>query len=410
VEALLALGGIWLAWLAFAWVTRTFFGTVRAVARTASGKGSFSDNFEANVIGMKPIQVRLHDDNDGIEAKEVQVKGLFPIQSAYHLGFITSVFDNTSGEYEPVISSMDQFQEPQTITYQHAVEIGPISPGTGFIGWTRVGVVLPQLLGTPYGGRRKLIAFLRLVNWDNKPSITNGFGQKDDSGTLWQVALPFDYEIKGKGYLEIEESRNAARVLCVKIAVAVAMWDGSLNQREGERLKSWIEKVLASSSGERREKLKTALNGAMKDAYHAAKAGSLKLISPLEELKKSDDEPVKYETVELCYELIASSGSVDSDSARVIDLIARSLELNMSEIEKIRDLKIVDLARGLTHSESVEQLLGIDTHWDSEKIKRHLRAEFQKWNNRLTALPEGPDRDSAQRMLDAISEARKRYG
>ncbi len=363
-------------------------------------------------MGMKPIQVRLHDDNstDGIEAKEVQVKGLLPIKNAYNLGFITSVFDNTSGEYEPVVCSIDQFQEPRTIAYQHAVEVGEVSPGIGFVGWIKVGVILPQLLTTPHGGPRRLVAYLRLVNWDNKPSITNGFGQKDDAGTLWQVALPFDYEIKGRGYLEVEESRNAARVLCVKIAVAVAMWDGSLNQREGERLKSWIEKVLTNSTGERREKLKTALNGAMKEAYQSAKAGSPNLIGPLDELKKYDDVSIKYETIELCYELIASGRSVDTESARVIDLIARSLELDMSEIEKIRDLKIVGLAKGLTHSESVEQLLGIDVQWDSEEIKRHLRTEFQKWNNRLTALPEGPERDSAQRMLDAISEARKRYG
>jgi hypothetical protein len=58
----------------------------------------------------------------------------------------------------------------------------------------------------------------------------------------------------------------------------------------------------------------------------------------------------------------------------------------------------------------VEELLNIDPRWDAGKIKAHLRTEFQKWNNRLTTLPEGDERESAQKMLDAISEARKRYG
>ena len=412
MEAILGFIGLILFWAAFRWIVNAGFGTVRAVARTAAGKGSFVDNFQANVVGMNAIEVRLHDDNsiEGVEAKEVQVKGLLPINNTYHLGFLTSVFDNTSGKYEPVTSSMDQFQEPRTIAYQHAVDVGTTSPGIGFVGWTRVGVVLPQLLGTPYGGHRKLVAYIRLINLESKPNISNGFQDKDDPGILWQSALPFEYEIKDKGYLEIEESRDAARVLCVKVAMAVAMWDGALNRREGELLKAWIEKVLGSYSGDRREKLKVSLNSAMKDAYNSAKSNSLNLVALVEALGKNEDTSIKYETVELCYELLASNGKIDGDSARVIDLVSRSLELDLTEIEKIRDVKIVGLAAGLSRSDSVEQLLGIDPRWDSDRIKKHLRSEFQKWNNRLTALPEGAERESAQRMLDAISDARKRYG
>jgi hypothetical protein len=412
VEAIFGLIGLVLFWVAFNWVIRAGFGTVRAVARTASGKGSFTDNFQASVVGMKPIEVRLWEDNstDGIEAKEIQVKGLLPISNAYHLGFITSVFDDTSGKYEPVTSSIDQFQEARTLAYQHAVDVGTTEPGIGFIGWVRVGVVLPQLLGTPYGGRRQLVAVIRLVNLDNKPEITNGFHNKDESGILWQRALPFSYEIKAKGYLEIEESRNAARALCLKVAMVIAMWDGSLNNREGELLKAWIEKVLGSYSGERRDKLKESLNKAMKEAYSASKNNTLDFVDLVRTLKETGDEATKYETIELCYDLLASKGTTDGDSARVIDLVAKSLDLDMTELEKIRDVKIVGLAGVLSRNYSVEQLLVFYQSWDSEKIKRHLRNEFQKWNNRLTALPEGADRDSAQRMLDAISEARKRYG
>src|SRR4051794_38334020 len=48
------------------------------------------------------------------------------------------LFDETSGTFEPVISSVDQFQEPHTTVYQHAVEAGPTDPGIGFISWVRV--------------------------------------------------------------------------------------------------------------------------------------------------------------------------------------------------------------------------------------------------------------------------------
>ena len=43
------------------------------------------------------------------------------------------------------------------------------------------------------------------------------------------------------------------------------------------------------------------------------------------------------------------------------------------------------------------------------KIKQHLTAEFQKWNNRINALEEGDDRNNAQLMLNKIADARKKY-
>jgi hypothetical protein len=411
VEAVFGFLGIILFWVAVNWIFRAGAGTVRAAARAASGKGSFADNFQASVLGMKPIEVRLHDNStDGIEVKEIQVKGILPIRNAYRLGFVTSVFDNTSGEFEPVVSSVDQFQEPHTIAYQHAVEIGPTEPGIGFITWVRAGVVLPQILEPPYGGKREFAAVLRLINLENKPDITNGYHDKDHSGLLWQTVLKFEYKTKSKGYLELAESRDAARAICVKIAMAIAMWDGALADKEGQILKSWIEKILSSASGQRREKLKAALNGSLKEAYAAGKSYNLSLRELTKALNDTGDETTKYEAIELCYDLLAAKGSNAADEARIIDLVAKSLELDLSELEKIRDIKIVNLAAGLSQSASVEELLGIDPRWDAGEIKRHLRNEFQKWNNRLTALPEGPDRDSAQKMLDAISDARKRYG
>ena len=361
---------------------------------------------------MKPIEVRLHDDDstDGIEAKEIQVKGLLPIKNSYRLGFMTSVFDDTTDKFEPVISSVDQFQEPHTTAYQHAVEVGPTDPGIGFISWVRVGVILPQILEPPYGGKRKFAAVLRLVNLDNRPSITNGFHAKDEPGILWQTVLNFEYNVKSKGYVELADSRDAARAICVKIAVAVAMWDGTLVESEGRILKTWIEKVLSSASGERREKLKASLNGALRDSYAAAKKFELSLRDLTKALNDTGDDVTKYEAVELCYDLLAAKGTKSVDEAHIIDLVAKSLDLDLSELEKIRDIKIVGLAAGLSKNASVEQLLGIDPKWEPEAIKRHLRNEFQKWNNRLTALPEGPERESAQTMLDVISEARKRYG
>jgi len=56
------------------------------------------------------------------------------------------------------------------------------------------------------------------------------------------------------------------------------------------------------------------------------------------------------------------------------------------------------------------KILGIESGWDEKRIKHHLLQEFLKWNNRLYTLPEGTERENAQRMIDLIAEARITYG
>lgn len=411
MEAVFGLIGLILFWIVVNLVFRLGAGTFRAAARTASGKGSFADNFQASVVGMKPIEVRLRDSNvDDIEAKEIEVKGILPIRRNYRLGFITSVFDNTTGEFQPVISSIEQFQEARTVAYQHAVDVGQVDAGIGFISWVRVGVLLPQVLQPPHSGRREFAGIIRLVDLDNKPDITNGFHEKDHLGLIWQQVLKFDYNVKSKGYLELAESRDAGRALCVRIAMAVAMWSGSLADAEGLAIRSWVEKVLGSTTGERREKLKDALNKALRDAHAAGKRFELSLSELTADLNKIGDQAIKYEAIELCYDVLAAKKADGTEEARIIDLVAKSLDLDVREFERIRDIKIINVASSLSMRASVEELLGIDPRWDTNQIKAHLRVEFQKWNNRVTALPEGAERENAQRMLDAIAEARKRYG
>jgi hypothetical protein len=415
VEALLALIGIVIVWSLFGYVIRVIFGTARAAARAAVGKGSFSDNFQAAVVGMKPMEVRLLDGKLSEDAnapliKEIQVKGLFPIHRRYQLEFITSLFDDTSGKFQPVISGLDIFQERRTRAYQHTIELGSLEPGVGFIGWVRVGVVIPQIIEAPYSGNRKLVAILRLVDSENKPDISQGFHQENAPGLLWQQSLRFDHVVSAKGYLEAVELREKARKICVQIALAIAMWDGTLEDRAGELIKSWIQKVISGQSTEEREKLKTEFNDSLREAYERIKRQELSLTELTEKLNAIDDSVSKYETVELCFDILGSSGIDSSNKARVIDLIAKALKLDSKEIESIRDIKIVGLNAEFSQQVQIEDLLGIDRQWSADQIKRHLRSEFQKWNDRVMALPEGAERNNAQKMLDAISEARKKYG
>ena len=388
--------------------------TAGAAARAAMGKGSFSENMELSFKGMSILEARLKDsrlgeEGDGPVVKEIEGKGLIPLSIATRIGFVTSVFDNTSGEYEPVISVIEAFQETGNVVYQHKIEVGNMKPDHGFLSWVRLGVILPDILQPPYGGDREMVAIIRMVDLNDIPDITHGFHEPEHPGLLWQKVLPFSYTFAAKGYCEAEEHREEARALALKLGMAVAMADGSLSDSEGVVLKEWIARMIKPFSGEKLEALKQLYNKAMKDAFLGLRSGNLSLSSITMRLNEISELTTKYEVIELCFDVLAADGVADTEEIKMIRKVAEALELDIDEIEKMRDHAIIGLDASASTHASIEDFLGIESDWDTEQIKRHLRAEFQKWNNRLNTLSEGDERTNAQRMLDLVAEARKKY-
>jgi tellurite resistance protein len=355
------------------------------------------------------FDTRLGDDGTGPHVKEIKARGPIPLYRAANVGFVTSVFDATSGELEPVVSAIESFQEAESSVYQHKLEVGRLLPNQGFTDWVRLGVVLPELLEPPYSGKRKMRAVIRMVDLNNPPDVSLGFHEPDHPGLLFQHALDFTWDFREKGYKEAAEHREEAATLAIKVGVAVAMSDGSLEQREGAILKQWIGRHIRHFSEQRRESLKNVYNNAMRQAYLETKQGTLRLADLTDRLNVIADNGTKYETVELCFDVMAGDGIATGDELRLIREVAVALELDMDEIEKMRDKKLIGLDSASTSDVSVDELLGIQADWDSERIKRHLRLEFQKWNNRISHLPEGRERDNAQRMLDMIADRRRQH-
>jgi len=391
------------------------FRTMGAAAKAAVGKGSFSDNMDLAFKGMQPLEIRfsdghLGDAQDGLLAKAIEGRGLFPLSRTTRIGFVTSVFDATGEQWEPVLSAIEAFQEPDNIVYQNAIEVGPVSPNQGFVSWVRLGVVFPDILQTPYSGKRRMLALLRMIDLDKPPSIHHGFHQKDDPGLLWAKTLEFDYTFSDKGYLEAAEHRDESRAIALKIGIAVAMADGSLDTAEGGTLKEWVIRAIETFSEPKRTELKKVYNDALREAYADAKKGDLSLSSLTTRLNEIGEKKTKYDAIELCFDVMAADGVADAHEMKVIRQVADALGLDIQEIEKLRDQKIVGLTANISDQASIEDILGIDPKWDVQLIKQHLRTEFQKWNNRINTLPEGEERENAQKMLDAVAEARKKYG
>lgn len=376
--------------------------------QSSSGSGGARPT-PMGLIEARMIDARLGDDGTGPKVKQLEIKGLLPVSKRTKVGFVTSVFDSTTGTFEPIISAIETLQEPHTAIYQQRVQVGYVSPNEGFTDWVDAGFVAPEIIQPPHGGRRELSVVLRMVNLDLIPDITHGFHDPHHPGLLWQTVVKFPWTFEEKGYQEAAAHREEAMALAVQIGVAIAMADGSLETAEGTLLKEWVTRFISPYSENKQAVLKDACNRAMKEAYAAAKSGTLAMGPLLDRLNVVGDKTTKYEAIELCFDVMAADGIAHADELRRIRAVAEGLGLDIDEINRMRDRKIIHLDTNSVHHASVEELLGIQPDWDSAHVKKHLRVEFQKWNDRLNTLPEGNERANAQRMLEAISEARKNH-
>lgn len=397
------------------WLISAAFKTVGAAGKAAMGNGSFSENMDLSFKGMGSFETRLTDSNSnedgsGFPIKEIEGKGLLSLSQTKNVGFITSVIDVTDGGDDPVISVLEGFQEENSVAYQQATNVGRIEPDQGFIKWVRLGVIIPEILEPPYSGSRDLAVIVRMVDMDNIPEITYGFGDhENDPGILWQQSHRFVHLFEEKGYKEASEHRDESLGIALQIGMAVAMSDGVLDDTEGEVLKKWIIKNIAPFSEEKQNTLKQVLNQKLRDSYTESQNGTLSLSNLTMRLNDIGDKTTKYEAIELCFEVMAADGVADEDELKTINKVAEALNLDMNEIVKMRDQEIINLDTNVSEHAGIEVLLGIDPEWSHEQIKKHLRTEFQKWNNRLNTLSEGEERDNAQLMLNKIAEARKQY-
>ena len=106
---------------------------------------------------------------------------------------------------------------------------------------------------------------------------------------------------------------------------------------------------------------------------------------------------------------MAADGAADEEELTTIKKISESLNLDYEEIQNMKDQRMITLSISADAVTNAEAMLGIEPDWSNEQIQKHLRKEFTKWNGRINALPEGEERENAQRMLDLIAEARKKY-
>lgn len=390
------------------------------VIKAIFSKGSFTENLQDSYTTMGPLEMRLNLNDDSTnelpDFYQIEVRGLIPVPRSMDLSFAVSVLDVTDGENnkQPVLSAIDDYCEPHSRAFQIANELGRIQPNQGYIRWARMGAVIPDLLIPPVGGQRKLRVILRIYN-KVKPVIPDlGFNDQNGSGEL--VAVKYkdvDHTFVSKGYVETAEARRRLTPLSIKLAVAVAFSDGEFHDEEGKLIKSWIERQLSVVNSARRDRVREECNEALRHSYAEAQAGELSLSAICGEIYELSDVSQRYEAIELCLDIMAADGRADVAELETIRRIADVFELDVDELQRLKDQRLVsiDVSDAFEASQDgMNEALGIDPSWPKEKIRKHLRAEFKKWNSRINNLTDEAERANAQSRLDLISKAREMYG
>ena len=385
-------------------------------ALIAGGKSAVTgQSFQESYRGIADWTTKLEnetfrgDNNVSFDFKAIKAKGLIPIAYSTSLSVIVNVHDITDENNKlPLISFIGDLKEPHSSVFMQKTDLGLFRPDTGFTKWVEMGRVAPMFLQPPYGGNRKLGVNFFLYDTNNPIQVKHGF-LDNTSGLIDYKQFKIDYDFNIKGYMEKSEDIDNARALSVKIAISVAMSDGSLADEEGDTIKNWIKTTISTYSKERQKELKNIYNTALKDAYKLAQKNKLTLSDLTSSLRNYNEIQINYDTIDLCYKVMAADGVADKDELRIIRKIGESLDIDISELDKMKDKSLMSLSNEATQNSSIEEILGIEKSWDKERIKKHLTTEFQKWNNRISTLNEGDERNNAQLMLNKIADARKKY-
>lgn len=345
-----------------------------------------------------------------LDLKAVEARGLFPVRRAIEGGVLITAFDTTNDDPQPILAVFEALQEEDTIVFKQQHAIGTVQPGYGFTDWVEIGNLIPDLLQAPYSGLRKLTVQVLLIDINNPPPTHFGGVDTDHPGVLWGDVLKYERVFDGVGYLEASENADECRGLTIHVAMAIAMADGTLDDSEGFTIKEHIKRLLDSIDDEEtRERTKQLCNQALRDSHLAAREGRLDLHRYTSRLNEIADRTIKYETIKLCFDVMAADGVADPEELKKIREVSSALDLDFDEVERMRDAAVLDLRSSSNQQASLEELLGIDPSWEKSRIQDYIEEEFLKWNGRLSRIREPEKRAQVQKMIDLCAEAQTKY-
>lgn len=355
------------------------------------------------------------EQNESKEELALEVKGSPSIKKRATIVVVTSLLDITENPSEelglPVESRTDACREPILPYYQFVMPPVEMGRGGGFIDWQPVAPISPDFLKPPKSGKRLLRAVVRFVDVDNPSDIMAGILNPGAPRPVCEYKHEFELVFEEPGYVEDVQNRSLQRPLYVRLAMGIAMSDGSLDDAEGEIISAWIRSQIdAAQDDEDKASTKEACNTALREAFSDAEAGRLSVEKVCADIKKVSSSSDRYEVLDLCLKVLAADGVADPGEMNFLRRTAKHLDLDLDEFREL----VNQVTGGLTAPEATdlqakEAEAGIDPDASIEDKRKEVRKAFKEWNAREAAATNKEDKDRAQKRLNTLGELRKLY-
>jgi hypothetical protein len=109
-------------------------------------------------------------------------------------------------------------------------------------------------------------------------------------------------------------------------------------------------------------------------------------------------------------DIMAADDEAHADELAFVNHVGSELGISTQEIQRMKDLRFIDNDQMVITENNAEQVLGIDPDTMSRpEICQKLEHEFLTWNSRIQSLDTLEERETAQNMLNLISQAQIRY-
>lgn len=360
---------------------------------TSSSSPSSSSYTPPSRLGDNTFKIRVKETQENIEGIPfdlfaIEMRGA--IRAPYNNYTSTKqllAFDVTDGDDKPLISAIEGLQLPDTIAFGLVSEEVIPYEFSLISDWITVLKVPIDMLTPPRKGERK-IRFTLLL-----------------SGTDASAKASIRHVFQDFGYLDAKENRKEFDRLAVELAFAVCSSDGEINIKEAAIIKDWVKKRIEMALDAEQENLKNLLNQTMQKSYSNFEAGVEPSYSSLtQKLKKVSTVAQRYEALELGLKVAAADGIAEKAELDLLDNLAKLLNVDQDKFRATRD-KHLTVTMIVDDAVNIDNLLGLEPNMTASEKKKHLREEYNKWNQ-LAEHTDPKKREQAKKMLNIIAQKR----
>ena len=114
----------------------------------------------------------------------------------------------------------------------------------------------------------------------------------------------------------------------------------------------------------------------MAEAYEEAKTDNSNINENIETLRIKGTKKDYFETIELLIDIMTSDEEAHRDELAFINDLGSKLGVSISEIQNLKNLKIINDETISTNSQDTNEILGITSSMNKEEVCEHLTNEF----------------------------------